>query len=116
GSFVLDTSGVGSGWFWYYTDPLLPGLWPHLLLNLSLYPIGAWIYIQRYPEKQGWWSSIQWILVGTAILMVVEYNLSSLHHMGYDHGWSGLVSIGANIILLLLLRLFHLHVEDRVCD
>ncbi|OYD09547.1 CBO0543 family protein [Paludifilum halophilum] len=110
GSFLLDAAFV-SGGFWGYEDPLLPGLWPHITLNLGIYPIGAWIYIQRYPDRI--LHQVRWILLGTVILLAVELNLHQLGRMYYEHGWNMGLSALANVLLLILLRLHDRWVEGR---
>jgi hypothetical protein len=68
-SFLLDSAFVTDG-YWSYTDPLLPRFWPNLVLNLSLYPVGIWIYIQRFPSIPK--HQILWILFGVVILLIEE--------------------------------------------
>lgn len=47
GASALDLAGVGRGIFWSYSTAPFPSLTGNLLLNVSLYPVGAWIFIQR---------------------------------------------------------------------
>ncbi|SFS89223.1 CBO0543 family protein [Marininema halotolerans] len=111
GSFLLDAAFV-SGGFWSYDDGLLKGLWPNILLNISLYPVGAWIFVQRLPKTIRAWFG--WVLTGTVILLSVEYNLYSLGHMTYHHGWNIGWSAIANVILLTLLWVHFIMVERNV--
>ncbi|CAB1129014.1 conserved membrane protein of unknown function [Candidatus Hydrogenisulfobacillus filiaventi] len=101
GSFVLDELFTAGG-FWSYRSQLLPALWPNLVLNLSLYPAGAWVFVQRYPY--GPWRRVGWVLLGTALLLAVEAVLDWTGHMFYHHGWSFQASALANVVLLLALR------------
>ena len=96
-------SGVGLGGLWsYHAAHISPALCS-LLLNVSLYPVGAWIFIQRYPRSLA--RRIAWYGLGDSILLLVEIALQTTHHMTYAHGWSLGWSAVANLALLALLRL-----------
>ncbi|SDX32569.1 hypothetical protein SAMN05444487_11439 [Marininema mesophilum] len=109
GSFILDAAFV-SGGFWSYSDDFYKGLWPNILLNISIYPVGAWIFVQRLPKTAGKW--VRWVLVGTVALLAVEFNLRSLGHMSYHHGWNIGWSALANVVLLTLLSIHFIKVEE----
>jgi transposase len=98
GSSVLDLSGVGHGLCWSYRSALLPSLWPNLVLNLSLYPLGAWIFAQHLPPlgPRLWLAG----LVGEGVLLAEEALLRVSGHLEYHHGWSLWASAGANAVLL----------------
>lgn len=103
GSCLLDMSGIGTGWFWRYHSAHLQPWACSLLLNISLYPIGAWVFVQRYPSTMG--GRIFWVLLGDVLLLVVEAALRVTRHMQYGHGWNLMWSALANLFLLVLLRL-----------
>lgn len=109
GSFLIDSSFV-SGGFWSYQDPLLPRLWPNILLNLSIYPVGAWIFVQRYPSK--FRGKVFWFFIGAVILIVVEMHLRQFGFMKYHNGWNIIYSFLANLFLLGMLRLHHRWAEQ----
>ncbi|PTX64973.1 hypothetical protein C8P63_101195 [Melghirimyces profundicolus] len=112
GSFLLDTISIGGRrGFWSYQDPFLDGLWPNIILNLSLYPVGAWIYVQRFPRKKT--HQWLWILLGAMILLIIELHLKLFGYMSYHNGWNMLYSALTNVFLLLMLRLHHLKVEQE---
>ncbi|MCS1352151.1 CBO0543 family protein [Mechercharimyces sp. CAU 1602] len=110
-SFILDTIFVTWG-FWYYKDPLLPDLWPNILLNLSLYPVGVWIFVQQYPTRKLWrWM---WWSGGVAGLDWMEWVLHLQHRIYYDHGWNIGFSTLANIGLLWLMKVHFDWVEKPI--
>ncbi|MFC4075356.1 CBO0543 family protein [Salinithrix halophila] len=100
GSFFIDTASV-SGGFWSYPDPLLSGLWPNILLNFSIYPVGSWIFVQKLPEDR--LRQVLWIIGGAIVLLVVEFHLGSQGRMSYHNGWNIGWSALANLFLLSLL-------------
>ncbi|MBX5466957.1 MAG: hypothetical protein K6U14_05620 [Firmicutes bacterium] len=96
GSCVLDLSGLGHGGWWTYHSRWLPGLWPNLVLNLSLYPVGAWTFAQRLPRRGG--RLFLWGLLGEAVLVAEEAGLWLSGHLSYRNGWgigwSALLNVG----------------------
>jgi hypothetical protein len=112
GSFFLDMTFVYQG-FWKYHDPILPGMWPNITLNLGLYPIGTWIFVQKLPHR--FWQRAVWVVLGASILIAVEFHLFSTGHIRYDHGWNIGYSWVANVVLLVLLMLHYRLVEKRLC-
>lgn len=95
--------------FWKYHDPILPGMWPNITLNLGLYPIGTWIFVQKLPHR--FWQRAVWVVLGASILIAVEFHLFSTGHIRYDHGWNIGYSWVANVVLLVLLMLHYRWVE-----
>jgi hypothetical protein len=108
-SFFLDTSLTGG--FWSYSDSLLHGLWPNILLNLSLYPVGTWIFLQRFPENPKY--KVGWVLLGVFILLAEEIILRITGQIHYHNGWNLAFSALANFVLLFLLKMHFNVVELR---
>lgn len=101
-AFIINTTFVSGFGFWSYSDSLLPGLWPVILNNISLYPVGLWIYVQRFPQKRV--HQIFWILFGDAALILIEAFHWFTHHIHYHHGWNLGFSCLSNLLLLLLMK------------
>jgi hypothetical protein len=104
GAYLLDALG-----FWSYRADPLPGYWPNLLLNVSVYPVGAWVFNQRYPRGAG--AQVAWAALGEAVLLGVEGWLHATGHMAYHRGWNPAWSAVANLLLLAGLRLHFLWAE-----
>lgn len=75
-----------------------------------LYPVGAWIFSQRYPAGP-WWVQVAWFAFGDAALLSVEALLQVSGRMHYHHGWTFSLSAAVNLGLLVLLRAHHVAVE-----
>jgi hypothetical protein len=112
-SFFLDTAFAARG-FWSYSDPLLPGLWPNILLNLSLYPVGIWIFVQRFPKTTKY--KVVWILIGLLILLIEEMILQIVGRIHYHNGWNFVYSALTNLLLLGLLTIHFNVVELRSAE
>lgn len=110
GALLLTAADSRPGGFWAYTSAALPWLWPNITLALGLYPVGAWIFNQRYPAGP-WWVQVSWFLFGDIALLSVEGLLLVSGRMHYYHGWTFGLSTAVNLLLLALLRVHHVAVE-----
>lgn len=82
----------------------------NITLALGVYPVGAWIFNQRYPAGP-WWVQVAWFLFGDVALLAVEGLLLVSGRMHYYHGWTFPLSAAVNLLLLALLRAHHVAVE-----
>ncbi|KPV38950.1 CBO0543 family protein [Alicyclobacillus ferrooxydans] len=91
---------------WVYTPafPLPNDTGVSLLVMFVIYPCTLLIYLPHYPK--GWWQ-ILYILLWAGIWSCVEWVLTYLHLLLYQHGWIFGYSVAFDIVAFSMLRLHY---------
>ncbi|MEW6696999.1 MAG: CBO0543 family protein [Bacillota bacterium] len=84
---------------WGYHGLPQPSYTIPLLLDFSVYPIVAYMFIQNLPTA--WWDILKRTLFWTCFAGILEFITVKTSHMQYFQWWNIWLSLGSDIIIFL---------------
>ncbi|WP_312029613.1 CBO0543 family protein [Paenibacillus sedimenti] len=78
---------------------------PILLLTLIGMPLSTWIYLSHYPTERPILQKLRYILLFTALFVVLEYISVRLDAITYHNRWNLFYSLLFDIVMFLVLRI-----------
>ncbi|RCW46596.1 CBO0543 family protein [Paenibacillus prosopidis] len=80
---------------------------PMLLLIMIGMPILTWVYLSWYPTGRGLLARAGYILLFTAIFVLLEYISVKCGSITYHNGWNLLWSLFFDIVMFIILRIHY---------
>ncbi|MFD1735050.1 CBO0543 family protein [Bacillus salitolerans] len=97
---------------WQLEPNGLPGaMIPNLLLILIWMPLSTWVFLSHFPTKQSLFKKGLYILLFSAIFMILEFTLLQGGAITYHHGWSFIWSL---LFVILMFIVLHIHFKNPI--